>query len=367
MRQRSACKIARKPEITTELAKIIVMSEQAQPIPAVKTNAMEAKLPPRSGLPIIEGREEAPFIVIDENPVPEGGQCFSARMTDGETMRVATFPATAPETKSLMLVTGRSEFIEKYFETITDLQGRGFAITAMDWRGQGHSARSLSAREIGHIDDFTTYRADLEAVLEGIAKPFSKSPLYLMSHSMGGPPVLDLLVNEHPVVCGAILCSPMTNFYRSKLKRQLVHFVAESAVRAGLTEKPAIGVKEYSHQFEGNILTSDETRHSRFRRLQEAAPEATISAPTYGWVKAALDIIAKMHEPSFLEKLQVPVLIISAGRDYLIDSDDHAVLAEQSPMISRVVIRHALHEILMERDVFRAQFWEAFDGFVNAH
>lgn len=345
----------------------MTMSEQAQPVSTLPPTAIEAKLASQPAPIFVEGREAASFIVIDENPVPQGGQCFFARMSDGETMRVATFPATAPETKSLMLVTGRSEFIEKYFETITELQARGFAVTTMDWRGQGHSARSLPVREIGHIDDFATYRADLEAVLEGMAKPFSKSPLYLMSHSMGGPPVLDILANEHPDICGAILCAPMTNFYRSKLKRQLVHFVAESAVRAGLTEKPAIGVKEYSLQFEGNILTSDETRHSRFRRLQDAAPEATIGAPTYGWVKAALDIVAKLHEPSFLENIQVPVLIISAGRDYLIDTDDHAVLAEQSPMISRVLIKHALHEILMERDVFRAQFWEAFDGFVNAH
>ena len=39
-----------------------------------------------------------------------------------------------------VLLNGQTEFIEKYFEVIDELRGRGFAVATMDWRGQGGSA-----------------------------------------------------------------------------------------------------------------------------------------------------------------------------------------------------------------------------------
>ena len=46
----------------------------------------------------------------------------------------------------MVLLQGRAEFIEKYGETVGDLRARGFAVYALDWRGQGHSGRVLRTR-----------------------------------------------------------------------------------------------------------------------------------------------------------------------------------------------------------------------------
>jgi lysophospholipase len=64
-------------------------------------------------------------------------------------------------------------------------------------------------------------------------------------------------------------------------------------------------------------------------------------------------------------RLKTPTLIISAEIDHLVRSSDHQWLARQSPLIACVTIKGALHEIMMERDEIRDQYWKAFDDFVE--
>ena len=56
-------------------------------------------------------------------------------------------PAGTPPERprgTVVLLTGRGEFIEKYAtEVVGELLERGFAVVALDWRGQGLSDRPL--------------------------------------------------------------------------------------------------------------------------------------------------------------------------------------------------------------------------------
>lgn len=245
-----------------------------------------------------------------------------------------------------------------------ELQGRGFAVATFDWRGQGLSERLLPVRERGYIPDFGVYRADLRLFTEEIARKRFAGPYVLLTHSMGGTPALQLLADGYDAFAAAVLCAPMTRLFRNPVKGALVRALAGSACSLGAARQPVLAVKEHSLQFEGNALTSDRTRHKRFRLLQEAAPDAVIREPTYGWLNAASEAMADLHRPDRFARLKTPVLIVSAERDELVDSTDHALLAARSPLIERTLIKDALHEILMEREEFRRAFWAAFDAFV---
>ena len=75
-------------------------------------------------------------------------------------------PGTGVVKGSVVLLTGRGEFIEKYAtEVVGELLGRGYCVYAMDWRGQGLSDRALADRNKGHVDNFSTYMADLQLFL----------------------------------------------------------------------------------------------------------------------------------------------------------------------------------------------------------
>jgi len=293
------------------------------------------------------------FIEISENPVPAGGECFLLDTPDGAQLRVATFPAPDPENArgTIMLASGRSEFIEKYFEVIRDLQQRGFSVTTKDWRGQGLSSRLLPISEKGHITTFETYTADLHLVMEEVSKKKFSGPRILMTHSMGGVPALQELAQGKSVFEAAILSAPMTRLFSSTSMRIFARLLSRTAVKLGASRQSIPGVKEYSLEFDGNILTSDPVRHARFRALQAAAPNATIGSPTYGWMKAATDAIDQIHDADYMKNLDTPVLIVSAENDQLIDSPDHNILAQNNTNIHCLTIKEAFHEILMEKDL----------------
>ena len=63
---------------------------------------------------------------------------------DGAELRFARWAPPAGRKGTVCVFTGRSEQIEKYFETVRDLRDRGFAVAMIDWRGQGHSSRRLA-------------------------------------------------------------------------------------------------------------------------------------------------------------------------------------------------------------------------------
>lgn len=306
----------------------------------------------------------ADFIEIPGNPPPQGAEAFWFEAEDGARLRAAVFPR-ADARAGVVLVNGRCEFIEKYFEVVGDLHARGFSVATMDWRGQGLSARQLSRSENGHIGDFGVYRADLNRFVEAAARPRLQGPLVLMTHSMGGAPALQLLADGYDAFQAAVLCAPMTRLFASPLTRAYARVASSLFTALGASERPIPGTKEHSMAFEGNVLTSDPKRHARFRDLQVAAPQAVIREPTFGWLKAATDAMADLHRPGRFANLKTPVLIISAEKDQLVDSADHLRLAAASDRIDCVTIEGALHEILMERDPFRAAFWEAFDAFVE--
>ena len=264
-------------------------------------------------------------------------------------------------------MTGRSEFIEKYFEVCTDLNKRGISVAMMDWRGQGLSERLLPVREKGHIQDFGVYRSDLAKFTDEVAKEEFAGPYILMTHSMGGPPGLQLLADGDDRFSCAVLCAPMTRLFDDFLKRTLVRWLTQSVSTLGGSRQSVFGVKEDSMEFAGNVLTTDETRHNRFRDLQLAAPNAMIREPTYGWLRAAFASMEDLHKKERFKSLKTPVLIVSAEDDRLVCALDHHWLASQSPMIECTTVKEALHEIMMEADQYRSQYWKAFDSFVDKH
>jgi lysophospholipase len=67
---------------------------------------------------------------------------------------------------TVLVLTGRAEFLEKYKETIAELVAKGYAVASFDWRGQGGSGRFTGLLRQGHVARVDDYLADLTAVLD---------------------------------------------------------------------------------------------------------------------------------------------------------------------------------------------------------
>lgn len=104
--------------------------------------------------------------------MPEGAVCGVVTASDGIRLRVARWkPEGGGLYGTVCVFPGRTEKIEKYFETVRDLLDRGFAVVALDWRGQGGSQRLLANPMKGHIKDFADYQLDLDALLSQAVLP----------------------------------------------------------------------------------------------------------------------------------------------------------------------------------------------------
>jgi len=95
---------------------------------------------------------------------------------------------------SIIFAPGRTEFIEKYMESIADFVSRGFNVLIMDPRGQGLSDRLADDRLKSYVGDFQDYADDLAFAMESFA-PLLPKPHILMGHSMGGTVALQAVIS----------------------------------------------------------------------------------------------------------------------------------------------------------------------------
>jgi lysophospholipase len=301
------------------------------------------------------------------NPCPPGANIAGLRARDGALLRAAYWRPDGKPRATVAIVQGRSEFIEKYFEVIGELLARGYFVVAFDWRGQGLSPRLLPNPAKGHLGRSTDYRHDLDALVEQVLGPDAPKPWFALAHSMGAAALFD-----HAAASGSspfarvVATAPMLGlhgFPGSPYARALAGlFVASGLSRMFI---PGGGRRMLNEKkFEGNILTSDRLRFERTARIVAAHPALRIGDPTVGWVYAANQLMARLAEPGFAERIKVPVLMLAAGDERLVSTPAAENLAKRMKNALCLALPGARHEIMMERAEIRAKFWAAFDAFV---
>ena len=137
------------------------------------------------------------LVSIPANPVPDDVVSGTITTPDGVNLRFARWAPPAGRKGTVCLFTGRSEQIEKYFETVQDLRDRGFAVAMVDWRGQGGSARGLSDARKGYVQHFSDFEIDVEAFYRQVVLPDCPPPYFALAHSMGGAVMLRVAHAEY--------------------------------------------------------------------------------------------------------------------------------------------------------------------------
>jgi lysophospholipase len=305
------------------------------------------------------------FVRVPGNDIPEGAEEHWLEGRGGVRVRVLTAPATrGPARGSAIVAPGRTEFIEKYFEVIRDLQERGFAVFCIDWRGQGLSGREVENAVKGHLASFDDPVNDLSTALKLLTHKLPR-PHIGLAHSMGGAIMLRALQTRRIELEAAAFTAPMWGIAGlSNMAKRYVRFM--SSLGAGGQFAPSVEKKWKRENFKRNPVTHDKERHARCQGLIAEEPRLALAGPTVGWVAAAADATEAFLQPGVFAHLRIPILVASAGEEQLVDNASHDAVVEQLPNATHITIAGARHEILMERDEFRAQFWAAFDALVES-
>jgi len=306
------------------------------------------------------------LIVIAENPAPQGGVVTMVRAADGMEIRAARWHPKGESLGTVLVCPGRAEFIEKYLEIVGELLARGLTVVVFDWRGQGLSGRELSNRGKGHIDDFSLYERDLDALAAQVLEPFCPRPWFGLAHSMGGAILIAQSRAGRSPFARIVTTAPMIDLYRLRLPgaARLLAQVLDAAGLGGAFIPGGNARATLSRAFEGNRLTSDAARFDRFARLMAVEPKLAIGDPTVGWIHAAFRLMGDFADAEYPRRVLTPMLVFSAGDDRVVDSRAVERFAQRLKAGSVIAIPNARHEILMERDSIRSQFWAAFDAFI---
>jgi len=306
------------------------------------------------------------LFAIPENPIPDGAILAELTTRDGASLRAIRWAGGAQPRGTVVVLPGRAEFIEKHFETVSELRERGFAVVALDWRGQGLSERQLRNRRKGHIDDFEIYERDLVALREQILEALCPRPWFALGHCMAAAILIAQARAGRSPFARIVVTSPMIDLYRLRFKAGARFFVEGLDIigLGGAYIPGGHGRSIFLRPFSENVLTSDPARHARTVAILDAAPELAIGDPTIGWTNAAFRLMRQFEDPDYARRTLAPILVIAAGADRMVSTPAIELFASRLKAARFITIPYARHDILAEREPFRSQFWAAFDAFI---
>jgi lysophospholipase len=299
-----------------------------------------------------------------DNPVPENHFAGFLEGRGGVKIRYAVFRSSTREAKgTVVLLQGRNECIEKYFETINDLTARGLWVATFDWRGQGGSDRLIAGNRAGHVARFSDYEADLSLFLEKIVLPDARLPFFIVAHSTGALVALSQAPSLENRIERMVLASPFIALDGQTMSQRKISIIARLASWSGLGKR-TFRKGDPGLDFPRNIVTSDERRFQRNLAIVTEHPELSISWPTARWLNQALAAMAKVTRQDHLTRIRIPTLLLCATSDALVPRAAVGNLARIFRAGRLIEIDGARHELFQEADRYRAQVLAAIEAFI---
>jgi lysophospholipase len=306
------------------------------------------------------------LVSIPANPVPEDVVSGTIKTPDGAELRFARWAPPAGRKGTVCVFQGRSESIEKYFETVRDLRDRGFAVAMIDWRGQGHSSRRLRNPRKGYVRDFADFEIDVEAFVQQVVLPDCPPPYFALAHSMGGAVMLRIAHAGKRWFDRMVLSAPMIDLpgratsLPARLLLRAMRFTGQGGNYIPGGNDDLTGASTFIN----NPFTSDPVRFARNMAILEEDPTLGLASPTVAWADTALRTMHGFRASNYPSQIRQPILMMAASNDTIVSTAAIEEFAYHLRAGSHLVIAGSKHEILQEQDRFRSQFWAAFDAFV---
>ena len=306
------------------------------------------------------------LVSIPANPVPDNVVTGTIKTPDGAELRFARWAPPAGRKGTVCVFAGRTEQIEKYFETVRDLRDRGFAVAMIDWRGQGHSSRRLRDPRKGYVRDFADFEIDVETFVQQVVLPDCPPPYFALAHSMGGAVMLRIAHAGKRWFDRMVLSAPMIDLPGRATSLAAVALLRTLRLtgQGGRYVPGGSDALSGTESFVNNPFTSDPVRFARNAAILEEDPTLGLGSPTVAWADTAVRTMRGFRAANYPLQIRQPILMLAASSDTIVSTAAIEEFAYHLRAGSHLVIAGSRHEILQEQDRYRAQFWAAFDAFV---
>lgn len=275
--------------------------------------------------------------------------------TGAENVQIHYRTLLSPSSQNcLVILPGRTEPIEKYAELVYDLQqtpaGQNMDYFLMDHRGQGQSGRMAKPSDMGHVDKFDNYVADLESFIKQQNLDKRCEHKFLLAHSMGAGIATAYLLKNPKSFDRVVLSSPMLKIQTKPYSYATACAIVKTMVMAGRGAKFAIGQKPFDSaaKFESNTFTTSPERFKKTMELFETNPSTKVGGVSNRWIlevmKATNEIRPRYHE------ISTPMIMINAGNETYSEPSEMEKLCKEAPNCKQVFLPTSKHEVFNDRD-----------------
>ena len=285
---------------------------------------------------------------------PSDGYALWRKASDGVRLRIGLWPLDGAKA-TILIYTGRTEYIEKYAHVAADLNAAGYAVASLDWRGQGLSDRLIEERYRGHVGTFSDYQKDVAVLLDTVNDAGMPAPLAILGHSMGGCIGLRSLIDGLSVK-GALFSAPMWGILMSPALRPAAWLLSRAAdmMGVGSTLAPGTNGRSFilSDPFQDNTLTRDLDMWNMMENQIKSVPELELGGPSLHWLKEALlECNAIMSAPA----PQIPALTFLGDNERIVDASAIHKKMETWHNGTLQMVENAEHEVFMDIPPTRAR------------
>jgi len=267
---------------------------------------------------------------------------------------------------TIVVVHGFCEFIGKYRELLYSLNEAGYNVFFLEQRGHGRSVRETRYTQYIYVRSFRYYVEDLKCMMDQVVLPITGRsipeasyrfhPVFLLAHSMGGA-VGTLFLEQYPEYFdAAVLSSPMHRMLTGGVPDWQVRALLAASRVAYLEKRPAPGQGGFNP--DEDFAASCGSSRARFEyvlNLRRHYPEYQTGGATYGWIRASLKASGKLLKNA--KKVQIPVLLLQARDDTLVDLKAQDMFAARSGNTTVSRYEGCKHELMNGNDETRYRFY----------
>lgn len=265
------------------------------------------------------------------------------------------------QTTALVFLPGMGESSLKYYDLFENLKLQNITYYGWDHIGQGFSSHLLPEENIKvHIDSFDTHLVALVSFLKKIRPQYKK--IYVIGHSMGAHLALRLSLENPGLVDALALSAPLFDIHPNLKTGAFLTWVLSLYSKSSYPPLYSFFVKR---NMNAGYVTNSLERQNEFKKTLSLYPQIKRQGATVGWILAARESIEKLQN-SNLNALAIPVLILQADTDYLVDNQAQNNGCKKIPLCKIDVMTNSKHEVLFEVDAVRSLALEKIRLFITS-
>ncbi|MGO4939963.1 alpha/beta fold hydrolase [Fundicoccus sp. Sow4_D5] len=273
---------------------------------------------------------------------------------------------------TVTIVHGFNEYKEKFQEIIYYLLQSKIQVIIYDQRGHGASKLTPQQTQIDS-QNFNEYVLDLKAVIDQVARPIllKGQKLIIFSHSMGGAVTTSYIEQYANEVDGAILNTPMFMIDTGRYPQSFTYLYTKLMTKLGYGRHyiPTTEAFEPSRHTVYNetpeeAISNSQIREEYFHKVNLTNHTLPTQGGSLNWLKTAFDTTHAILKPDRLNQVNIPVLLIRAGEDNVVQKEGVFTAGYYLPNVERVLIPESKHQTYLDHDNALKSYVNKLIGFI---